>query len=481
MQGSGALRSALGSLIIVAGSALAQTQNIDLSTLPPRDGVQLTIYNSEDLTLVREARTLSFKQGINTLQFSWANTLIDPTSVELRFVSHTDQLELVDTVFPHGKAQMLYWNVESSLEGAATVQVSYFTSGISWSADYVVIADQQEQHASVESFVRVTNNSGEDYEGAQVRLVVGRVNLVEKIAELARLSEDEVRERGLDRAPGRRDQAVLRIVSEYDGIMLGAPLGQGGGRGGVMEKQVLKQGLSEYFIYTIEGTETIPNGWAKRLRSFANPEAPLRLAHRYRPEEYGEQLVRLYLMTNDAQSTLGETPLPDGVVSVFRQNDRGGLSYVTTQPTRYIPIGDKFELNLGPDPNVIFELIPLRAERRNLWMIQSGVNLYFRADGPGVQARQDASVAGWDTAMLYTQRIRNFTNRAIDVEVRRSYPGHVLFRSMLDPQLHDFRTPQYSTQVKPGERVDLYHEVVTRSGYNATQDNVTLEAAQVRP
>ena len=39
---------------------------------------------------------------------------------------------------------------------------------------------------SFENFVRVTNNSGEDYEDAQVRLVVGNINLVEKIAQLAR-------------------------------------------------------------------------------------------------------------------------------------------------------------------------------------------------------------------------------------------------------------------------------------------------------
>ena len=36
-----------------------------------------------------------------------------------------------------------------------------------------------------EGFVRVSNNSGEEYEDAQVRLVVGKINLVEKIAQLA--------------------------------------------------------------------------------------------------------------------------------------------------------------------------------------------------------------------------------------------------------------------------------------------------------
>lgn len=74
----------------------ASGQNIDLSTVPARDTVQLTIYNSEDLTLVRETRKVTFKTGVNPLQFSWANTLIDPSSVQLRFVSHADKLDLLD-------------------------------------------------------------------------------------------------------------------------------------------------------------------------------------------------------------------------------------------------------------------------------------------------------------------------------------------------------------------------------------------------
>ena len=66
-------------------AAAARAENIDLSTVPARDAVQLTIYNSEDLTLVRETRHVTFKKGANPLQFSWAGTLIDPTSVELTF------------------------------------------------------------------------------------------------------------------------------------------------------------------------------------------------------------------------------------------------------------------------------------------------------------------------------------------------------------------------------------------------------------
>src|SRR5208283_2776831 len=118
--------------------------------------------------------------------------LIDPTSVELRFLTHGENLTVLDTTFPHAKPQMLYWNVQSELDGEATIEITYFTSGISWSADYIGIADRDESQLNLEGFVRVNNNSGEEYEDAQVRLVVGRINLVQKIAELARIPVSKV-------------------------------------------------------------------------------------------------------------------------------------------------------------------------------------------------------------------------------------------------------------------------------------------------
>ena len=167
-------------------SGVVQARNIDLVTLPPREAVQLTIYNSEDLTLVKETRSITFKKGLNRLQFFWANTLIDPTSVYFRPVEKEDQIEVLDTAFPADRPQVLIWNVESKIEGQVKVEVSYFTSGISWAADYVMITDADETKTTFDGYVTVTNNSGEDYEDSQVRLVVGVVNLVEKIQQLAR-------------------------------------------------------------------------------------------------------------------------------------------------------------------------------------------------------------------------------------------------------------------------------------------------------
>src|SRR5688572_22606235 len=46
-------------------SALTTYARINVVTLPDRDTVQLTIYNSVDLTLVKETRHLTFRRGLN--------------------------------------------------------------------------------------------------------------------------------------------------------------------------------------------------------------------------------------------------------------------------------------------------------------------------------------------------------------------------------------------------------------------------------
>src|SRR5262245_56827211 len=242
-----AIRQSAAIVLIMCSGLIAQGENVDLSTVPKRDTVQLTIYNSEDITLVRETRVVTFKKGANPLQFSWANTLIDPSSVELKFLTSADKLEVLDTTFPHDKPQMLYWNVKSEMDGEATIQIAYFTSGITWSADYMAIADKDENALSVDGFVRITNNSGEEYEAAQVRLVVGTINLVEKIAQLAKIPMGQVAKLSngerYDYAKGAYFDAMSRVKSESGAV--GTPEGE-------RKKEIIKEGLSEYFIYTVE-------------------------------------------------------------------------------------------------------------------------------------------------------------------------------------------------------------------------------------
>ena len=56
---------------VLTGYAAAE---VDLVTIPRREGTQLTIYNSEDITMVREHRLLTVKPGVNRMRSGSSGT-----------------------------------------------------------------------------------------------------------------------------------------------------------------------------------------------------------------------------------------------------------------------------------------------------------------------------------------------------------------------------------------------------------------------
>ena len=334
--------------LLIASPARA---GIDLITLPERDNVQLTIYNSADLTLVREVRKLTLQKGLNKLSFGWANTLIDPTSLSLRAVEHPDKVELLDVSYPPRVNSEAVWTVRSEIEGEALVEILFFTSGINWRAFYTATLSPDEKDMLFEGFVRVTNGSGEDYEKAQTRLIVGKIHLLDQIAELASRSEPYGRPGGpvVGRKAFRDARKELKMEAEgvYMAMVPAA----------AAPKEIIKEGLSEYFLYTIEGVETIANGWSKRLPSFKPARVPVINLYKYDDQQFGEGIVtRMLYFKNDTEHRLGETPLPDGQVEVFRSVDQEEhLSFEGSQFVKYIPVGQEAELNLGPTEQVKIE------------------------------------------------------------------------------------------------------------------------------
>jgi hypothetical protein len=373
---------------------------INVVTLPGRDTVQLTIYNSVDLTLVKETRLLTFRKGLNRLEFSWANTLIDPTSVEFRAVTHADAVDVLDLSFPPRVANTLEWRINSEVAGEVQVEIRYFTSGISWAADYVAEANQAEKLMALAGSVRLTNNSGEDYENAQVRLVVGVVRLVEDIANLARAAR-----------PGL--EPMTRILKDQPALGFGLYQGLGGfgggGFGGVADakaKEIVKEALSEYFLYTVEGRDTIPTGWSKRLPSFNTPGVPITSYYKFEHERWGEQVMRYYRFTNSAPSKLGKEPLPDGAVKAFRiASDDSLYGFVGATSFKYIPIDETVELELGNDREVMVKPTLTGWEKTNL-----------QFDGNG-------DVKGWTVKETWQVEVQNSKDIDVTLDIRRNFGG----------------------------------------------------------
>jgi hypothetical protein len=424
---------------------------INVVTLPGRDTVQLTIYNSADLTLVKETRTLTFRKGVNKLEFSWANTLIDPTSVEFRAVTHADKVEVLDVSFPPRVTNTLEWRIESEAAGEVVCEIRYFTSGISWSADYVAEANKAEKLMTLAGNVRVNNNSGEDYENTEVRLVVGVIRLVEDIANLARRGRPIPTTHAFK---GRLEADPIAAFRDFEGAVrrIGAK-GPGGGGFGLRQKEIVKEGVSEYFLYTVEGRDTIPNGWGKRLPSFKTADVPVTSYYKFERERYGDRVMRFYQFRNDEKSKLGKEPLPDGGVMAFRTVTADGLyAFVGRTSVKYIPIGEEVEMELGEDHEV---------------MVQPTLMGWKKVD---IKFDQWGGVCGWTIKETWRFEVQNSKDIDVMLDIRRNFPGDWdITKSDAKYENVDKSKVKFVLPLKSREKKTFSYELTTRYGTNVTK------------
>ncbi len=436
---------AAATVLLLATQAYAR---INVVTLPGRDTVQLTIYNSADLTLVKETRTLTFRRGINKLEFSWANTLIDPTSVEFRALTQADKVEVLDVSFPPRVTNTLEWRIDSEVAGEVQVEIRYFTSGITWAADYVAEASKAEKLMTLASNVRVNNNSGEDYENAQIRLVVGVIRLVEDIADLARRGRpipttvafgDE-----LNRDNKARYYRTRTLNGLFDKDM--------GSVGGGAKREIVKEAISEYFLYTVEGRDTIPNGWGKRLPSFKTAEVPVTSYYKFEHERYGDRVMRFYQFRNDEKSKLGKEPLPDGNVKAFRLATADNLyAFVGHTNVKYIPVGEQVEMELGNDREV---------------MVKPKLMDWQKLD---IRFDQWGGVAGWTIKETWQFELQNSKDIDAVLDIRRNFPGDWELKTDASSEKVDAGKVKFVLPLKSRQKQVFTYELTTRYGTNVTR------------
>ena len=427
-------------LALLANRAVAR---VNVVTLPGRDSVQLTIYNSVDLTLVRETRVLTFRKGLNRLEFSWANTLIDPTSVELRATTHPDSIDVLDVSFPARVSNTLEWRIESDFAGEVELEIRYFTSGIRWNADYVVDAAPAEKTMTFSGNVRVDNQSGEDYENAQIRLIVGTVRLVEEIVSLAR--QDQAKNEPTSVMLGKDVKTDKAMLFAFNGAVDRASVV-------AKEKQIVKEELSEYFLYTVEGRDTIPNGWSKRLPSFRTDQVPLISLYKFEPERWGSAVTRFYRFTNSTACNLGKEPLPDGTLKAFRTvAEDGSWQFIGTSGLKYVPVAEQIDLELGKDREVRVDPKLINWEKFDLSFDRRG------------------NVNGWTTRESWQVELQNSKSIEAVIDFRKSFAGDWSIESEHPYEQVDATKVKFLETLQPGQQKTFAYTVTIRHGTNATR------------
>jgi hypothetical protein len=163
-----ALIAAAGLLWPVAASA-----RIKLITLPLRERVEIQL-DHPNATLVEEERIVPLVKTLkaeepNQVDFSWANTAIDPQTIVFRVIGPAEggrnagmDVKVLSVSYPPNE-QALVWQVAASQSGAARVRISYILGNLSKSFNYRAVAANDEQTLMLSQYMRLQNMANEEF------------------------------------------------------------------------------------------------------------------------------------------------------------------------------------------------------------------------------------------------------------------------------------------------------------------------------
>jgi hypothetical protein len=159
---AGAVAGCLASGLVAPNTAEAR---VKLITLPVRERVEIQLDNAS-ATLVEEERIVPLVKGENQVDFSWANTQIDPNTIVFRVVAPVGEkmldVKVLSVSYPPNEAALI-WTVGSSDSGSARVRISYLLGNLSKSFNYRAVASKDETSLTLSQYMRLQNFANESF------------------------------------------------------------------------------------------------------------------------------------------------------------------------------------------------------------------------------------------------------------------------------------------------------------------------------
>lgn len=285
----------------------AASARIKLITLPVRQRVEIQLDHA-NATLVEEERIVPLVAGVNQVDFSWANTQIDPGTIIFRVMLRAEEenaasdaaapldAKVLSVSYPPGE-NALVWQVSADRGGSARVRISYLLGNLSKSFNYRAVAAHDESTLLLSQYIRLENFANEEFLAS-----------------------------GLWAGFGPR---FLKPV-------------------GINEtKQML---MEKFAALPIRKTYTVD---AQQYGYIDRPKNKL--------------LVPMhYVLKNDKKNNLGQAPLQFGKVRIFQEDGRGSTAFLGEDWGQFTPLDDEMKLYVGTAQDIVVVRTIERNEQKRI-------------------------------------------------------------------------------------------------------------------
>jgi hypothetical protein len=229
----------------------------------------------------------------------------------------------------------LEWVVATDKPGKFPAELSYVTGGMTWEADYNVVAPEKGDLVDIVGWVTMDNRSGRTFENARIRLMAGDVNKIQQ-----------------GQATAGRHLVQMAALA-----------------GPVSSPAVTEKAFDEYHLYTLERSTTLRDRETKQVEFIhAAGVATKQLyvydgvkldSNRYNgwnwdnirnDHSYGtESNPKIWVMrefVNSQANHLG-MPLPKGRVRFYRHNDDGQVEFTGENVIDHTPRDETVRVYTG--------------------------------------------------------------------------------------------------------------------------------------
>jgi len=230
----------------------------------------------------------------------------------------------------------LEWQLATDRPGKFPAEFSYVTGGMTWQADYNIVAPEKGDLVDIVGWVTMDNQTGQTFENARIKLMAGDVNRIQ---------------------PGAmKSWAVAQPVN-------------GGIAGGILGPAVTEKTFDEYHLYTLERTSTLRDRETKQVEFIRAAGVGTKQIYIYdgvkidgnryngwnwdnirNDHSYGtESNPKIWVMRefrNSDANHLG-MPLPKGRVRFYRRGDDGQIEFTGENSIEHTPHDETVRIYTG--------------------------------------------------------------------------------------------------------------------------------------
>jgi hypothetical protein len=229
----------------------------------------------------------------------------------------------------------LQWLLSTPSPGRLLAEFSYVTGGLTWEADYNIVAPEKGNAVDIVGWVTMDNQSGKAFKNARIKLMAGDVNKIQ---------------------PGQM----------YNGMMMGAGAVA---IGGPMAPAVTERTFDEYHLYTLARPTTLYDRETKQVEFIRAADVSTAQIYVYDglkldPNRYNgwnwenirndfsygtDSNPKVWVMRefNNSEANHLGMPLPKGRVRFYRRNDDGQIEFTGENVIDHTPRDEKVRVYTG--------------------------------------------------------------------------------------------------------------------------------------